>query len=175
MENNIKIADDKVEVVYLPSWAGCMVFGSGLMTAGALFILFYGVPNSGIVKAFFGIIIGMIGTIFCASILLRIISVLLTGRALYTIEKGMLKGRKKAIPIREIKDIYWGGAASIKYIIVQTLNNKKIKLSTYNLVSEHPVNHVIETYVLPHANQELKSNWDKRKQSRELNNISVTK
>lgn len=163
MENNIKITNDKVEVVYMPLWAGCMVFIGGIMTIASLFILFYIVPNSSIIRGFFGIIIGIIGTLFCGSILLKIISVLLTGKALFTVEDGNLKGRKKVIPIREIKDIYWGGA-SLKYIKVETLNNKKIKLSTYNLVSENPVNHVIETYILPHANPELKSNWEKRKQ-----------
>ncbi|CEG25446.1 DUF5381 family protein [Bacillus sp. B-jedd] len=175
MENNIRITNDKVEVVYLPFWAGCMVFGSGLMTVGGLFILFYGVPTSGILRAFFGIIIGIFGTLFFGSILLKVISVLLSGRAVFTIEDGELKGRKKAIPIREIEDIYWGGASSIKYIKVKTLNNKKIKLSTYNLVSEVPVNHVIETYIIPHASPDLKSNWEKRKQSQELNKISITK
>jgi hypothetical protein len=162
MENNIKITNDKVEVVYLPFWAGCMVFLSGLMTFASLFIL-YMVPNTSIVRGFFGIIIGIIGTLFCGSILLKIISVLLTRKALFTVEDGNLKGRKNVIPIREIKDIYWGGA-SLKYIKVKTLNNKKIKLSTYNLVSVQPVNHVIETYILPHANPELKRNWENRKQ-----------
>ncbi|MCC3357867.1 DUF5381 family protein [Bacillus sp. REN16] len=162
MENNIKITNDRVDVVYLSSWAGCMVFGSGLMTAAGLFTLFYIVPNSGILRAFLAIIIGIIGTLFFGSILLRILSVLLTGKALFTVEDGNLKGRKNVIPIREIKDIYWGGA-SLKYIMVKTLNNKKIKLSTYNLVSEQPVNHVIETYVIPYANPELRNNWEKRK------------
>ncbi|CEG25445.1 YfjD family protein [Bacillus sp. B-jedd] len=175
MGNNIRITNDKVEVVYLPFWAGCMVFISGLITIVGLFILFYIVPNSGIVRAFFGVIIGTIGTIFCASILLRVVSVLLSGRAVYTVEGGKLKGRKKVIPISEIKDIYWGGAASIKYIKVQTMSNKRIKLSTYNLVSEEPVNYVIETYIIPHANPELKINWEKRKQRQELNNITMTK
>ena len=175
MENNIRITNDKVEVVYMPSWAGCMVIGSGIMTIGGLFTLFYIAPNSGIIRAFFGVIFGFIATIFFGSILLRVVSVLLSGRAVFAVQGGKLKGRKKAIPISEIKDIYWGGASSIKYILVKTINNKKVKLSTYNLVSEEPVDHVIETYVLPHANQELKSNWNKRKQSQELNNISAIK
>lgn len=164
MENNIKITNDKIEVVYLPLWAGCMVFASGLMTIAGIFILFYIVPNTSILRGFFGIVIGIIATLFFGSILLKLLSVMLNGKALFTIEDGYLKGRKKAISIREIKDIYWGGA-SLKYILVQTLNNKKIKLSTYNLVSQRPVNHVIETYIIPHANPELKSNWGKRKQS----------
>jgi Family of unknown function (DUF5381) len=162
MENNIKITNGKVEVVYMPFWAGCMVFIGGLMTFASLFIL-YIVPSTSIVRGFFGIIIGTFGTLFCGSILLKVLSVLLTRKALFTVEDGNLKGRKKVIPIMEIKDIYWGGA-SLRYIKVKTLNNKKIKLSTYNLVSENPVNHVIETYVIPQANPELKSNWEKRKQ-----------
>lgn len=161
--NNIKITNEKVEVVYMPFWAGCMVFIGGLMTIASLFILFYIVPNSSIIRGFFGLIIGIIGTLFCGSILLKVLSVILTGKALFTVEDGNLKGRKKVIPIKEIQDIYWGGA-SLKYIKVKTLSNKKIKLSTYNLVSEQPVNHVIETYVIPQANPELKSNWEKRKQ-----------
>ncbi|MEH7235612.1 DUF5381 family protein [Bacillus sp. JJ1562] len=162
MENNIKITNDRVEVVFLPLWAGCMVFISGLMTVASLFILFYIVPNTSILRGFFGIIIGIIGTFFCGSILLKVLSALLSGKALFTVEDGKFKGGNKTIPIREIKDIYWGGA-SLKYIMVQTLNNKKVKLSTYNLVNEKPVNHVIETYVIPHANPELKNNWEKRK------------
>lgn len=163
MENNIKIARDKVEVVYLPLWAGCMVFASGLMTVSGLFILFYIVPDTSIVKGFFGIIIGIIGTLFFGSILLKLLTVLFNGKALFTVENGNLRGRKKVIPIKEIKDIYWGGA-SLRYIIVRTMSNQKIKLSTYNLVSEQPVNRVIENYVIPRANSELKTNWQKRKQ-----------
>jgi len=162
MENNIKVSNDKVEVVYLSSWAGCMVFGSGLMTAAGLFTLFYIVPNTGFLRGFFGIIIGIIATLFFGSVLLRILSVVLNGKTLFTVEDGKLKGRKKVIPIREIKDIHWGGS-SFRYILVKTQNNKNIKLSTYNLVNEQPVNHVIETYVIPYANPELKNNWEKRK------------
>ncbi|OCA83145.1 hypothetical protein A8F94_18645 [Bacillus sp. FJAT-27225] len=175
MDNNIRITDDKVEVVYLPFWAGCMVTGTGIMTIGGLFTLFYIAPNSGIVRAFLAVIIGIVGTLFFGGILLRVISLLLSGRAVYTVEDGKLKGRKKAIPIREIKDIYWGGAASVKYIMVKTLNNKKVKLSTYNLVSEEPVNHVIETYVLPYANTELKTNWEKRRQRDNADTMSISK
>ena len=74
---------------------------------------------------------------------------------LFTVKDGQLKGRKKAVPIREIKDIYWG-SSSFRYITVRTLTNKKINLSTYNLVPEEPINHVIETYVIPQVNMELK-------------------
>ncbi len=97
----------------------------------------------------------MIGTVFFGSALLKLLSVILSGKALFTVEDGQLKGRKKIVPIRESKDIYLGGS-SFTYITVRTLTNKKINLSTYNLVPEEPVNQVIETYVIPQVNMELK-------------------
>ena len=97
----------------------------------------------------------MLGTVCFGSALLKLLSVILSGKALFTVEDGQLKGRKKIVPIREIKDIYLGGS-SFTYITVRTLTNKKINLSTYNLVPEEPVNHLIETYVIPQVNMELK-------------------
>ena len=166
MEKEIRITGDKVEVIYSPMWAGCMVSATGLMTAGGFFI-FYSLPDLSIIRAFVGLIIGMIGTVFFGSALLRVLSVILSGKALFTVEDGQLKGRKKGVPIRDIKDMYWCGP-SFRYLTVRTIRNKKVKLSTYNLVSEESVNHVIETYILPQATVELKNNWEERKKRQDL-------
>ncbi|WP_413632878.1 DUF5381 family protein [Mesobacillus jeotgali] len=55
----------------------------------------------------------------------------------------------------------WGGSG-FKYITITTMNNKKIKLSTYNLVNEQKVHKVLDTYVVPKGTPELKKNWAKR-------------
>jgi hypothetical protein len=161
MEHSVKVSDNKIEVVYLKFWAGCMGSGIGLMTLAGLFILFYVVPNSGVARAFFGILIGVPATLFFLTKFLQLVSVFLEGRTLITIENGYIKSRKKSAAISEISDIYWGGL-SFKVLNVRTKNNKKIKFNTYNLLSENVIEQVIETYVLPQGSPELKDNWAKR-------------
>ncbi|WP_462410669.1 DUF5381 family protein [Neobacillus sp. Marseille-QA0830] len=163
MTNNIKVTNGKVEVVYLKFWAGCMVSGIGLMTLASLFILFYIVPHSSISRAIAGIPIGIFGGLFFATKLFQLLSAILHGKVLLTVENGYLESRKKRVAFHEIKDIYWTGL-SFKILIVRTLHNKRIKFNTYNLVNEDAIDYVIETYVIPHAAPELKNNWEKRKQ-----------
>lgn len=160
-ENNIKIYNDKVEVVYTSGGAGCLLFSGGIMTLASAFILFYIVPDTSIVRGFLGVIIGGIGLLFFGSMLLRIIGALLTGKAVFTIQDGCFKGKKKSVRISDITDIKWGGKA-LKYLVISTNDNKKIKLSSYNLVPEEKVNQVIDTYVVPDATPELRENWSKR-------------
>ncbi|CAM3716570.1 DUF5381 family protein [Mesobacillus thioparans] len=161
-ENNIKITDSKIEIVYTNPGAGCMVSSALFGTMLSAFVLFVVAPDSGIIRGFLSILIGIIGLIFSGSILLKLISVILSGKSLFIIESGMLKGRTDSVPINEIKDIKWGGS-SLKYLVAKTTNNNKFKFPTYNLVGEEKVNQVITDYVIPHANPELKRNWEKRK------------
>jgi hypothetical protein len=160
-EHNIKVYDDRVEVVYTSGGAGCMLTGGGIMFLVALFILFYIVPTSGIVRAFIGTIIGGIGLLFIGTMLFKIIGALLTGKAVYTVQDGYFKGKKEAVRISEIKDMKWAGS-SLKYLAIKTTNNKTVKLSSYNLVPEEKVNQVITQFVVPHATPEFQENWEKR-------------
>jgi hypothetical protein len=159
--NNIKVYKDRVEVVYTSGGAGCLLFSGITMTLAALFILFYIVPDSNIVRSFVGIIIGVIGLLFFGTMLLKVVSALLTGKAVYTVQDGYFKGKKQAVRISEIKDMRWAGS-SLKYLAVKTINNKTVKLSSYNLVNEEQVNQVITQYVVPLATPEFKENWEQR-------------
>jgi hypothetical protein len=159
-EHNIKVSEGKVEILYTNPGAGCMVSSALFGTLLSAFVLFVVAPDSGFVRGFLSIVIGLIGLIFSGSILLKLISVILSGKTLLSIESGLLKGRKESVPINDIKDIKWSGA-SLKYLVVQTTNKKKIKFPTYNLVGEEKVNRVIQVYLVPHATPELRSNWEK--------------
>ena len=159
-EHNIKVSEGKVEIVYTNPGAGCLVSSALIGTMLSAFVLFVVVPDSGFVRGFLGIIIGMIGLIFTGSILLKLISVILSGKTLITVESGLLKGRKGSVPINEITEIKWGGS-SLKYFVVKTTDKRKVKFPTYNLVGEEKVNQVIKEYVLPHATPELKMSWEK--------------
>ncbi|WHX42523.1 DUF5381 family protein [Mesobacillus sp. AQ2] len=160
-EHNIKVTENKVEVVYTAPGAGCMITSALFGTLLSAFVLFVVAPDSGIVRGFLVGIIGIVGLIFSGSILLKLISVILSGRTIFTIESGILKGRRNSIPINEIDDIKWSGS-SLKYLAIKTINNQTIKLSTYNLISEEKVNQVIEEFIMPYAAPELKVNWEKR-------------
>ncbi|WP_102261133.1 DUF5381 family protein [Mesobacillus jeotgali] len=159
-EHNIIVSEDKVEVVYTNVGAGCMLTGIGMMTLASL-VIFFIVPDVSFVKGFFGIIIGIFGLLVFGSMLIRMLTMLLSGRAVITVQDGYVKGRKKSVRISDIKDIQWGGSG-FKYIAIRTMNNKKIKLSTYNLVNEQKVHKVLDTYVVPEGTPELKENWAKR-------------
>jgi len=160
-EHNIKISEGKVEIRYTNPGAGCMVSSALFGTLLSAFVLFVVAPDSGIVRGFLSVVIGIIGLIFSGAILLKLIGVLMTGKTLFTVENGVLKGRKESMPISDIKDIQWGGK-SLKYLSVHSVNNKKIKLSTYNLVPEEKVQRVIEQYVVQNGRPELKENWERR-------------
>jgi hypothetical protein len=160
-EHNIKVSEGKVEIVYTNPGAGCMVSSALFGTLLSAFVLFVVAPDTGIVRGFFSVLIGIIGLIFSGAILLKLIGVLMTGKTLFTVENGVLSGRKESIPISEINDIKWGGK-SLKYLSVQSVNNKKIKLSTYNLVNEEKVHKVIDQYVVQNGSTELKENWERR-------------
>jgi hypothetical protein len=160
-ENNIKVYDDRVEVVYNSGGVGCLLTSGITMTLAALFILFYIVPDSNIVRAFIGIIIGVIGLLFFGTMLLKVLRAVLTGKAVYTVQDGYFKGKNKAVRIDEITDMKWAGS-SLKYLAIKTTNKKTIKLSSYNLVPEEKVNQMINDYVIPNATPELKRNWEKR-------------
>ncbi|MCM3123042.1 MULTISPECIES: DUF5381 family protein [Bacillaceae] len=160
-ENNIKIYDDRVEVVYTSGGVGCMLTGGGIMFLASLFILFYIVPTSGFVRAFIGVIIGGFGALFIGMVLFKVVGALLTGKAVYTVQDGYFKGKNKAVKIDEITDMKWAGS-SLKYLAIKTTNRKTVKLSSYNLVPEEKVNQVINDYVIPNATPEFKENWNKR-------------
>jgi hypothetical protein len=160
-EHNIKVSEGKVEIVYTNPGAGCMVSSALFGTLLSIFVIFVVAPDTGIVRGIFGVIIGMMGLIFSGAILIKLIGVIVTGRTLFTVENGVLSGRKESMPISDIKDIKWGGK-SFKYLSVQSVNNKKIKLSTYNLVNEDKVHKVIDQYVVQRGKQELKENWKRR-------------
>ncbi len=164
-ENNIKVYDNRVEVVYTSGGAGCMLIGGGSLLVASLFILLYIVPTSGLVRSFTGIIIGVIGLLFFGTMLLKVLRAVLTGKAVYTVQNGYFKGKNKAVRIDEITDMKWAGS-SLKYLAIKTTNKKTIKLSSYNLVPEEKVNKVIEDYVVPYATPEFKENWNKRMSNR---------
>ena len=110
-EHNIKITEGKIEIVYTNPGAGCMVSSALFGTLLSAFVLFVVSPDSGFVRGFLMMFIGMIGLIFSGSILLKLLSVILSGKTLLTIESGLLKGRKESVPINEIKDIKWADPA----------------------------------------------------------------
>ncbi|WP_226678249.1 DUF5381 family protein [Mesobacillus jeotgali] len=164
-ENNIKVYEDRVEVVYTSGGAGCMLIGGGSLLVASLFILLYIVPTSGLIRSFTGIIIGGIGLLFFGTVVLKVVGALLTGKAIYTVQDGYFKGKNKAVRINEITDMKWAGS-SLKYLAIKTTNNKTIKLSSYNLVPEDKVDQVINDYVIPYATPEFKENWNKRMSNR---------
>lgn len=167
MENNIKEINGEVQVVYTKYGAGCMVFGIGFMALASIFIL-YLIPSMGIARAFIGIPIGIIGTLFFGVCLLKIVNVLLQGEVILKVENGLLKSKKKSVAIKDIKDISYGWHSKrlsgkvFRDIIVQTTNNKRIFFSYYNLVGDDVIEYFIENHILPHTNDECRVNFEKK-------------
>ena len=175
-ENNIRLSDGKVEVIFLPIWAGCLLSAAGVMTLAGILTIFFLIPETGYVRAFLGTFICIFAILFFGYHLLIILSVVMSGNPLFIVENGELKGKKSSVRIDRIKEIKWRGSA-MRYLLIRTMDNKKVKLSTYNLVNEETVNLVIDRYVIPHANHEFKVNWEKGREQREAkaNRANVTK
>ncbi len=165
-QKTIKVSNGKVEVQFLSSWAGCMVSAAGFMTLAGILSLIYLVPDTGFLRGVIGGFIIIIATLFFGIQLLRILSAIMSGKTVFTVENGELRGKKKSVPILMIKKIEWQ-RLSIKYILITTMDNKRMKLSTYNLVMEEAVNYVIDHYVVPQGNPEFQMNWERGRKERE--------
>ncbi|MDQ0896380.1 MULTISPECIES: DUF5381 family protein [unclassified Paenibacillus] len=180
--NNIKVTPKGVQVVYTDYGAGCMVIGMGFMTLSSLFVLGI-VPSVSIIKGFFGIIIGLCGTLFFGAVLLRIVTVLLKGRVLLEIEDGNLKNRKHSIPIKNIKQLQFGWHSKklsgmiFEDLIVSTIDNKEYFLRYYNLLSDTAIKYLVEHYIIPEADTACRMKWEamysKVSLSNDENNITM--
>lgn len=60
------------------------------------------------------------------------------------------------------------GGASLKYLVVQTVHKRAVKLPTYNLVSEDKIHKVIGEYLIPYGSHELKENWEERYENKNI-------
>lgn len=170
MHANIKETKNEVQVVYTKYGAGCLIFAGIVMVLVSLIALIVIPGDSGVIRSFLSIIVGFISLVFFGGALLRILLVMMQGKAVMKIENGFLKNRKQSVALKEIKEIDYGWHSGkllsgkvFKDVIVKTVHNKKMYFSTYNLISDIAMEHFIQEYIVPQAAPECRTNWEKRK------------
>ncbi|AMA71862.1 DUF5381 family protein [Aneurinibacillus thermoaerophilus] len=163
----LKKTDHGVQVVYTNMDAGCMTVLPGIMVAVSL-LIFYFLPELGIIKGLIGLIIGIMAFLLFGGILLRILMIIRRKNpVLIEVRDGYLMDRKKKVPISEINEVSFGwnqgrlGGIIFPDLAVQTIHNKRYYFCYYNLISERAIKELVEQYILPFATPQCKSKWEK--------------
>lgn len=85
-------------------------------------------------------------------------------------ENGQIMSRKVSVNLKDIRDlqiiqefkIYKPRTMLFSDLTIQTVQNKIIKIPTYNILSVRDFKYNVENYILPYTTQEAQQNWKKR-------------
>ncbi|TDO08537.1 hypothetical protein DFO69_3942 [Bacillus subtilis] len=78
---------------------------------------------------------------------------------------GEIFSRKRSVLFSEVKRIYMGRhhyslkGIFFEDIIIEKTNGKVVRIPTWNIIAYPPFFEAVERYILPHLNEEAKSNW----------------
>lgn len=172
MYANIKTTENDVQVVYTKYGAGCLIFAGVFMVLASLVALIVIPGDSGFVRSFLSIIVSFISLVFFGGALLRILLVMMQGKAVMKIENGFLKNRTQSVDLKNIKEIDYGWHSGkllsgkvFKDVIVKTVHNKRMYFSTYNLISDIAMEHFIQEYIVPQAAPECRAYWENNRKA----------
>ncbi|MTH54554.1 hypothetical protein GKZ89_14210 [Bacillus mangrovi] len=93
------------------------------------------------------------------------------GRVLFTIHpgpEGKIQSSKKSVAIRNIKDLkverYGYTIRSLFFtdLVIYTLNDKKVRIPTYNLLDVEQFNQEVRAYILPNMTPEAQEHWNRK-------------
>ncbi|KAF0816300.1 hypothetical protein KIS4809_4943 [Bacillus sp. ZZV12-4809] len=89
------------------------------------------------------------------------------GKVLFSIilgEDGKLVMNKKEILIKDIKNINLvrNPINLINDIIIETFNNKKFRIRTYNLLAEMDYEMIVDKYLYPYMTENSRKVWDRK-------------
>ncbi|UAC49898.1 YfjD family protein [Bacillus aquiflavi] len=111
---------------------------------------------------------GFIYTPFCLNLTLWHLPGLIPGKVLFTIvpgENGTVISKKGTVLIKKIRniDMVRNPFNLINYLVVETFDDKKIKISTYNLIlgdTDYQV--IVDRYIFPYMTESARKVWDRK-------------
>ncbi|KON90171.1 hypothetical protein AF332_01465 [Sporosarcina globispora] len=110
---------------------------------------------------------GIIFTPFYLYITLWNLPGLIPGKILLSIipgENGVVKTKKDTVPIKNIRniDLVRNPINLINDIVIETFNDKKIKIRTYNLIGDFRYQIIVDQYIYPYMTENAKKVWDRK-------------
>lgn len=92
---------------------------------------------------------------------------LMPGRVLFRIflgEKGTVNAKKDMVSISNIRSINLvrNPLNLINDIVIDTFNDKKIKIRTYNLLGDLDYEMIVDQYIYPYMTENAKEVWDRK-------------
>ncbi|WP_226620356.1 YfjD family protein [Cytobacillus firmus] len=92
---------------------------------------------------------------------------LMPGKVLFKIvpgEKGTVNAKKKTISIGNIRNINLvrNPFNLINDIVIETFNDKKIKIRTYNLLGDLDYEMIVDKYIYPYMTENARKVWDRK-------------
>ncbi|MCM3705269.1 MULTISPECIES: DUF5381 family protein [Cytobacillus] len=120
---------------------------------------------------------GIIFTPFYLYITLWNIPGLIPGKTLLSIklgENGVIKSKKGMIPIKDIRniDLVRNPLNLINDIVIETFNDKKYKIRTYNLIGDLRYQIIVDQYIHPYMTENAKKVWDRKVNLERLRDVA---
>ncbi|MBO1511861.1 YfjD family protein [Metabacillus sp. BG109] len=158
-ENSIKIKGSK----FMYGWMALFVLG-GLV--GCSFLIFEGFSFESKYSLFY--IFG--GIIFFPIFLYLTLWALpgfIPGKILLTIVQGVngtVKAKKGTVYIKNIRniDLVRNSLNLINDIVIETFDNKTIKIRTYNLIDDLDYQVMVDQYIYPYMTENARKVWDRK-------------
>ncbi|MFE4524571.1 DUF5381 family protein [Cytobacillus firmus] len=110
---------------------------------------------------------GIIFTPFYLYITLWNLPGLIPGKTLLSIipgENGLIKSKKGTVPIKDIRniDLVRNPLNLINDIVIETFNDKKFKIHTYNLIGDFRYQIIVDQFIYPYMTENAKKVWDRK-------------
>ncbi|MCS0791246.1 YfjD family protein [Cytobacillus firmus] len=102
---------------------------------------------------------------------------LIPGKVLFKIisrEKGTVISKKGTVLISDIRNINLvrNPLNLINDIVIETFNDKKIKIRTYNLLGDLDYEMIVDQYIYPYMTENTKKVWDRKADLERLRKVA---
>ncbi|WHY78040.1 DUF5381 family protein [Neobacillus sp. WH10] len=151
-----------------------------LATAGfliaCLYMIIHGLKFDSKYSLFY-IVGGFIFTPFYLYLTLWHLPGLRPGKVLLTIvsgENGTVISKKGTVLIRNIRNIHMvrNPLNLINDIVIETFDDKKIKIRTYNLIGDLHYELIVDKYIFPYMTENARKVWDRKVNLEELSKVA---
>lgn len=163
---NVKKENNAIQVKGSKFMYGWMFFATVGFLIACFFLIIHGLKFESKYSLFYlgG---GLIFTPIYLYLTLWSLPGFIPGKVLFTIvqgENGTIKSKKGTVYIKNIRniDIVRNPLNLINDIVIDTLDNKTIKIRTYNLLDDLDYQVVVDQYLYPYITENAKKVWDRK-------------
>ncbi|MFJ8069078.1 DUF5381 family protein [Peribacillus sp. NPDC096447] len=163
---NVKKENNAIQIKGSKFMYGWMFLATAGFLIACFFLIIYGLKFESKYSLFYlgG---GLIFTPFYLYLTLWSLPGFIPGKVLLTIvqgENGTIKSKKGTVYIKNIRniDLVRNPLNLINDIVIDTLDNKTIKIRTYNLLDDLDYQVVVDQYLYPYITENAKKVWDRK-------------